>query len=86
MNTVIQAMFEKLAAARASVFSMSAKQALACSSNSAEMSFPLSSVVVVWPASHIVFPPSLITTGENARLRWYSVPSKGDTFAGVCRP
>src|ERR1051325_5877709 len=68
MKTVVVTRLASEPPARSSVRLISARMVRACSSNLPEMSLPSRSVVVVWPASQTVLPPSVMTAGEKPRL------------------
>src|SRR5712664_1524890 len=76
MNTVIVTTFARLPPARFMIWSICENTCFTCASKLFAMSPPWLSRVAVWPATHTVLPPSVITPGENARDSWNGVFSR----------
>src|SRR3954469_3838416 len=73
MNTVIETTLARLPPARLSTVSICENTCFACASKLLAMSLPALSRVAVWPATHTILPPSVITPGEKARESWNGV-------------
>src|SRR3954468_11878322 len=73
MNTVMLTTLATLPPARFKIWSIWENTWRTCASKLLEMSAPWLSRVAVWPATHTVRPPSVITPGENARESWNGV-------------
>src|SRR5437868_7381231 len=73
MKTVMLATLARLPPARLRMVSICEKTCFTCASKLFAMSLPALSRVAVWPATHTVLPPSVITPGEKARDSWKGV-------------
>src|SRR5206468_3682592 len=88
MNTVIDTTLARLPPARLSIASICEKTCFTCASKLLAISLFWLSRVAVWPATHTILPPSVITPGEKARESWngvFSMYSAADAQSGRAR-